>query len=195
LRAQEAAATEAGFLALAQSGTLEDFWGRECAGFGTRAFRAFAKMPRLRALGVSCRHVDDAALAAFADFPALESLTPIGVRDAGFRHIGRCLRLTRLACMYCRDTTDDATAHIADLPLRYYYAGLTQITDRTLAILGRVASLEHAEFYETAGVTDAGLPWLAALPNLREVAFDSLPGVTYAGTRVFPSHVRVRYTT
>ena len=32
--------------------------------------------------------------------------------------------------------------------------------------------------YECKGVTDAGLPFLAALPRLREVALDSLPGVT-----------------
>jgi hypothetical protein len=195
LRAQEAVATDSGFAALAESPTLEEFWGRECEGFGSRAFRAFSRMPRLRTLGVSCQHVDDAVLAMFADFPSLESLTPIGMRDSGFRHIGRCASITRLTCMYCRETTDEATAHVARLPLRYYYAGLTQITDRSLEILGHMPTLEQAEFYETTGLTDAGLHWLAALPNLREVAFDSLPGVTLAGTRVFPSHVRVRYTT
>ena len=54
----------------------------------------------------------DEALAAFPSFPALRELTPIGVQDAGFRHIGRCERLERLTCMYCRDTTDRATEHI-----------------------------------------------------------------------------------
>ena len=58
--------------------------------------------------------------------------------------------------MYCRDTTDVATEHIAGLQLKYYYAGLTQITDRSLAILGRMSSLEQVEFYECKGVTDAG---------------------------------------
>jgi len=33
------------------------------------------------------------------------------------------------------------------------------------------------------------------LPRLREVALEGLPGVTLDGTRVFPSHVRVRYST
>jgi hypothetical protein len=33
------------------------------------------------------------------------------------------------------------------------------------------------------------------MPRLREVHLDSLPGVTLAGTRVFPAGVRVRYTT
>ena len=37
--------------------------------------------------------------------------------------------------------------------------------------------------------------FLAGLPKLREVALDGLPGVTHAGTRVFPAHVRVRYST
>jgi hypothetical protein len=152
-------------------------------------------MPQLVELGIGCRAVDDATLAVFPEFPALESLTPIGVTDAGFRHIGRSAHLVRLTCMYCRDTTDAATAHIAALPLRSYYAGLTQITDRSLEILARMPSLEQLEFYETRGVTDTGLVHLATLPRLREVAFDSVPGVTLHGTRVFPSRVHVRYTT
>jgi hypothetical protein len=44
-------------------------------------------------------------------------------------------------------------------------------------------------------VTDAGLPFLAALPRLREVNLECLPGVTLGGTKVFPPHVRVRYAT
>ena len=97
--------------------------------------------------------------------------------------------------MYCRETTDIATAHVAGLALRYYYAGLTQITDRSLEILGRMASLEQIDLYECNGVTDAGVAFLAGLPNLREVNLDSLPGVTFDGTQVFPARVRVRYTT
>lgn len=195
LRAQESVATQDGFEALSRSRTLEGFWGRECPNFGNRAFRAFATMPALRRLGVGCAQVDDETLALLPSFGALRELTPIGIRDTGFRHVGRCERLERLTCMYCRDTTDEATAHIAGLQLRYYYAGLTQITDRSLDLLGRMSSLEQVEFYECAGVTDAGLPHLAGLPRLRDVALDSLPGVTLEGTKVFPAHVRVRYTT
>ena len=195
LRAQEAVATDDGFEALSRSQTLMGFWGRVCPNFGSRGFLAFLRMPALERLGVGCGNVDDDALAAFPHFPALRELTPIGVRDPGFRHIGRCERLDRLTCMYCRDTTDVATEHVAGLQLRYYYAGLTQITDRSLEILGRMDSLEQIEFYECNGVTDAGLPFLARLPKLKEVALDSLPGVTLKGTKVFPTHVRVRYTT
>ena len=195
LRAQESAATEAGFEALSRSNTLEAFWGRVCPNFGNRSFRAFSTMPSLTTMGVGLEHVDDAVLALFPEFPALRELTPIGVRDPGFRHVGRCTRLERLTCMYCRESGDEATAHIANLQIRYYYAGLTQITDRSLEILGTMTSLEEVEFYECKGVTDAGLPFLAALPRLREVALDSLPGVSFAGTKVFLPGVRVRYST
>jgi hypothetical protein len=88
-----------------------------------------------------------------------------------------------------------ATGHIRNLRIKYYYAGLTQITDRSLEILGTMSSLEQVEFYECNGITDTGLVFLAGLPNLREVALDSLPGVTFAGTKVFPAGVRVRYST
>lgn len=195
LRAQEAVATDAGFEALSASTTLAGFWGRVCPNFGNRGFLALARMPALERLGIGCAHVDDEALAAFPDFPALRDLTPIGVQDAGFRHIGRCERLDRLTCMYCRDTTDEATAHVAGLRIRYYYAGLTRITDRSLQLLGGMHTLEQVELYECTGVTDAGLPYLARLPDLREVALAGLPGVTLTGTRVFPASVRVRYTT
>ena len=97
--------------------------------------------------------------------------------------------------MYCRDTTDAATKHIAGLQIKYYYAGLTLITDRGLEILGGMSSLEQVELYQCNGVTDAGLVFLAGLPRLREVHLDGLRGVTLEGTRVFPGRVRVKYST
>jgi hypothetical protein len=195
LRAQESAATDEGFVALSQSKTLEFFWGRECPNFGSRGVIAFSKMPSLRGIGVGLKNVDDEALSRLPDFPSLRELTPIGMQDDGFRHVGRCRRLERLTCMYCRDTTDVATGHIAELSLNYYYAGLTQITDQSLAILGRMSSLEQVDLYECNGITDAGLVFLAGLPNLREVHLDGLPGVTLDGTRPFPERVRVSYST
>jgi hypothetical protein len=62
-------------------------------------------------------------------------------------------------------------------------------------MLGGMPSMEQIELYECNGVTDAGLVFLAALPHLREVHLDSLPGVTLDGTRVFPARVRVSYST
>jgi hypothetical protein len=142
---------------------------------------------------IGCQKVDDAALAMLPQFPSLRELTPVGFADDGFRHIGRCVRLERLSCMYCRETTDAATEHIADLHLKYYYAGLTLITDRSLEILGRMTSLEVVELYETKSVTDAGLLHLTKLPHLKRVGFSGLPHVTPAGTQVFPANVEVDY--
>jgi Leucine Rich repeat len=193
LRAQGTVATDDGFLALSRSASLERLWGRECPNLTGRGFVALSKMPALRTLGVSCKNVDDEALSALPRFPALRELTPIDVRDEGFRHVGVCVCLERLSCMYCRDTTDVATGHIAGLALKSYYAGLTQITDRSLETLGRMPTLESVELYETKAVTDAGLAHLAGLPRLREVHLSGLPNVTFAGTGVFPSHVRVEY--
>jgi hypothetical protein len=195
LRAQESVATEDGFVALSRSKTLQFFWGRECPNFASRSFVAFSKMPELRGFGVGCQKVDDDALATLPQFPALREITPIGFRDDGFRHVGRCQRIERLTCMYCRDTGDAATEHIVNLPLKYYYAGLTKITDRSLEILGRIPTLEQVDLYEVKGVTDAGIRHLAALPRLRVVNLESLPGVTLDGTRVFPASVQVKYST
>ena len=180
---------------MSKSRTLEGFWGRVCPNFGSRGFLAFSRMPALRGLGVGLKNVDDAALYTLPRFPSLRELTPIGMQDPGFAHVGRCERLERLTCMYCRDTTDAATEHVAGLRLKYYYAGLTQITDRSLMLLGRMESLEEVELFECKAVTDAGLVYLAGLPRLREVSFDGLPGVTLEGTKVFPARVRVKYWT
>lgn len=195
LRIQESTATDLGFEALSRSQSLEGIWGRVCEHFGSRGFLAFSRMPSLRSLGIGLAKVDDHALSSLPQFPALRELTPIGLLDDGFRHVGRCVNLEKLTCMYCRDTTDLATAHIADLSIKFYYAGLTRITDRSLEILGGMPTLEQVELYECLTVTDAGLVFLAGLPNLREVHLDGLPGVTLAGTRVFPKRVRVAYTT
>lgn len=194
LRIQESVATEAGFEALARSQTIEGIWGRVCPNFGSRGFLAFSRMPALHSLGIGCKNVSDDALAALPEFPSLRELTPIGFQDDGFRHIGRCSKLERLTCMYCRDTGDAATGHIRELPIRYYYAGLTQITDRSLEILGGMQSLEQVDLYECLKVTDAGLPYLTRLAKLREVHLEGLPGVTRAGTKVFPLGIHVVYS-
>jgi hypothetical protein len=195
LRAQGTVATDAGFEALSRSKTLENLWTRETPHLEGRGFLALSRMPALRSLGVSCKRVNDDALAALPHFPSLRELTPIDVTDPGFRHIGRCEKLERLSCMYCRETTDEATAHVGGLHLRSYYAGLTQITDRSLEILGRMTSLEQIELYECLHVTDAGLAFLATLPQLRQVEVSGSPGVTLQGTHVFPATVSVRYST
>ncbi|MBS1876170.1 MAG: hypothetical protein JSU00_23355 [Acidobacteria bacterium] len=194
LRIQESVASDDGFVSLARSQSIEGIWGRVCPNFGSRGFLAFSTMPSLRTLGIGCANVDDAALSALPKFPALRELTPVGFTDDGFRHIGRCAALERLTCMYCRDTGDAATAHIRDLAIRYYYAGLTQITDRSLEILGAMPSLEQVELYECLKVTDAGVHSLALSPKLREVHLDGLPGVTLEGSQVFRPGVHVYYS-
>ena len=170
---QDTTAGDEGFTALSASRSLEYIWGRRCYNLTGRGFLALSRMPALRGLAVSCRNVDDEALAKLPDFPALTEFMPIDVPDAGFRHVGRCERLEALWCMYCRDTGDIATEHIAGLRrLKTYYAGRTEITDRSLEILSAITSLERITFHACAGITDAGLAKLTVLPRLRELMVD-----------------------
>ena len=195
LMGQGAVATDAGFAALSRSQTIEYIWGRECPNLTGPGFAALAAMPALRGLAVSCKNVDDAALAALPDAPGLRQLMPMDVADAGFRHIGRCENLEDLWCMYCRDTGDEATEHLAGLArLKSYYAGKTRITDRSLEILAKLSSLERVELWQCAAVTDSGLARLARLPRLREVTLDGLPAVTRSAPGLFPPQVRVTYS-
>jgi len=194
LMGQGAVATDDGFLALSRSPSLEYFWGRDCPNLRSRGFKALAAMPALRGLAVSLKQVDDRALSALPAFPGLRELMPMDVPDTGFRHVGACEKLEALWCMYCRDTGDAATGHLAGLSrLKQYYAGGTQITDRSLAILSRLLALEWLEFWACNGLTDAGVALLAGLPKLKELHLDGLQGVTPAVLDLFPKHVTVKY--
>jgi hypothetical protein len=195
LMGQGTVAGDDGFAALSRSQTIEYIWGRECPNLKGRGFAALAAMPALAGLAVSCKHVGDAALSTLPRFPALRELMPMDVTDDGFRHLGRCERLEALWCMYCDQTGDIATGHIAGLTrLKRYYAGDTRITDRSLEILGRMSSLETLSFWQCAGITNAGVAVLARLPRLRELVLDGLPKVTREVTAVFPAGVRVKYS-
>ena len=156
---------------------------------------AMADMPKLKTLGVSCLNVDDAALAALPDFPALRELMPMDVPDAGYRHIAKCRDLEVLTLMYCRDTGDGATEHIVALRhLKKYFASYTRITDRTPELLGKMASLENVEFSACAGLTNAGIAALAWLPNLRDVILGGMSNVTAEIVSAFPARVHVSYS-
>jgi hypothetical protein len=192
LMAQDTEAGDAGFAALSRSATLEYIWGRRCYNLTGRGFSALATLPSLRGLSVSCRNVDDAALSLLPRFPVLEELMPMDVQDAGFRHVGRCESLRALWCMYCRDTTDAATAHISGLTkLETYYAGATKITDRSLDILGGMPSLERLTFWNCPGISNAGAESLSKLPRLREITFDDCGGITPDVAAIFSERVRV----
>ena len=195
LMAQGTVATDAGFKSLSQSKTIEYIWGRECPNLKGAGFAALAEMPALKGLAVSCKFVDDAALAKLPSFPALKELMPMDVSDEGFRHVGRCHQLESLILMYCRDTTDLATEHIQALPnLKKYHAGYTQITDRSLEMLSRMSSLEELSFEGCNSITDAGLAALASLPRLRELSVGGSPAVTRAGISAFPNNIRINHS-
>jgi hypothetical protein len=195
LLAQGPAAGDEGFTALSASATLEYLWGRECPHLTGRGFAAMAAMPSLKGLAVSCKQVDDAALAALPRFASLRSLMPMDVTDEGFRHVGKCEQLENLWCMYCRDTGDAATDHIAGLRLKTYYAGQTRITDHSLQVLARMTTLERVHFHYCHGITGAGVQRLASLPNLRELTIEGSRNVPRAATAGFAPSVRINYAT
>jgi hypothetical protein len=139
--------------------------------------------------------VDHASLAMLPSFPSLRALMPMDVTDDGFRHVGRCEALDELWCMYCRESGDAATAHIAGLRLKTYYAGSTKITDRSLERLAGMPTLERVLLHSCQGITDAGVRALTRLPRLREVAMEGSRNVTRAAAAGFAPRVRVQYST
>jgi hypothetical protein len=195
LMCQDTIAGDDGFTALSASRSIEYIWGRRCHNLRGRGFTALASMPALRALSVSCKNVDDDALASLAHFPALRELMPMDVPDDGYRHIGLCEQLESLVLMYCRETGDAATAHITRLPrLSSYFASYTRITDRTPELLATMPSLAKIELVSCAGVTNSGVAALATAPRLRELQLSGMQHVTRDATINFPSSIRVRYS-
>jgi len=195
LMGQGAVAGDDGFEALSRSQTIEYIWGRECPNLTGRGFASLSAMPALRGIALSCKNVDDPSLSELPRFPALRELLPMGVTDVGFRHVGACENLESLWCMYCQETGDAATEHLANLArLKSYYAGKTRISDRSLKILGGIGSLERLEFRQCAGVTNAGLADLVGLPHLREIVLSGLPNVSRDAVALFPASVRVHYS-
>jgi len=191
---QDSAATDDGFVALSLSQSIELIWGRHSPGLGRRGFLALSRMPRLRALSVSFLEVDDGGISALPHFPALRELMPIGIPDAGYRHIAKCDALEALTLMYCRDTTDAATEHVAVLPrLKRYFNSYTAITDRTPELLSRMNTLESITFDRCPRLTNAGVAALARLPRLRELGVSG-PGVTSDVVVAFPPQVKVSYS-
>ena len=189
---QDTTAGDDGFVALSRSQSIEQIWGRRCHNLRTRGFTALAAMPALRGLSVSCLNVDDSGVAALPTFPALRELMPMDVPDAGYRHIGRCVRLEQLILMYCRDTTDAATEHLTGLRhLTYYFNSYTTITNRTPEILSTMESLERITFDTCHGLTNTGVALLARLPRLRELSASG-SGITPDLRQAFPARVNVR---
>src|SRR5688572_3235608 len=194
LMGQGAVATDDGFRSLSRSQIIEYFWGRECPNLKGPGFVALSRMPALKGLAVSCKFVDDEALASLPDFPALKELMPMDVGDDGFRHIGRNPQLESLILMYCRDTTDVATSHIVGMSqLRKYHAGYTLITDASLEMLSWIKSLEEISFEGCKFISDAGIPFLTILPRLREISIGGCPKVTRSAMKGFGGGVRVNY--
>jgi hypothetical protein len=119
---------------------------------------------------------------------------PMDVPDEGYRHIGRCAQLESLVLMYCRESGDVATGHIAALSrLIKYFASYNRITDRTPEILSGMPTLEDVTFDACAGLTNTGIAALARLPRLRTLRVGSMAQVTAGVAAVFPPHVRVKW--
>jgi ankyrin repeat protein len=195
LMIQDTDAGDDGWIALSRSQSIEQIWGRRCHNLRSRGFRALAKMSALQNLAVSCKNVDDGAVATLPDFPSLREIMPMDIPDEGYRHIARCERLERLILMYCRDTTDRATAHITSMRhLKRYFASYTQVTDTTPELLSGIASLEDVELSACAGLTNVGIAALARLPNLRKLGLGGMPRVTREVIGLFARGVRVRYS-
>jgi hypothetical protein len=191
LGVQDTTATDAGFAALSRSSSIAYIWGRRCHGLERRGFHALATMPALRGLSVSCLNVDETGLSALPSFPSLVELMPMDVPDEGYRHVAACRRLESLILMYCRETTDRATEHIASLPaLTYYFNSYTTITDRTPQLLSRLESLERVTFDMCHALTDTGVSALARLPRLRALRASGR-GLTREVCRAFGDGVEV----
>ena len=71
---------------------------------------------------------------------------------------------------------------------------MTQITDRSLEILGLMGAFENLEFWQCMAITDAGVAHLASLPRLQRIEIYNSPKVSRNMTNVFRETVQVHYS-
>ncbi len=195
LMCQDTSAGDEGFVALSKSRTVEYIWGRRCHNLRSRGFAAMADMPALRSLSVSCLNVKDDGLSALPRFPSLRELMPMDVQDEGYRFIGQCGKLESLVLMYCRQTGDRATEHIAGLDgLKKYFASYTRITDRTPQVLASMKGLESVDLGGCPGVTNAGVAAFRTAPSLKVLGLSGMQNVTREAVEGFPPQIRVTFS-
>jgi RNA polymerase sigma factor (sigma-70 family) len=181
-----------GFAALADCAPLTKvFFDGERV--GARGFAALARLPKLSWMNFGGKNLGDRDIEALADFPALRDLWPNHLGDEGYRVVGRVQSLESLTNMYCKDTTDAATAYIRALPrLKSYHVWGAKISDHSLELLSGMTTLEDLLFYR-CDIGDAGLAHLAALPRLRKLDIQQSPRVTAAGVAALPERIAVNF--
>ena len=191
LMAQGTVATDDGFEVLSASKTIEYIWGpRVPQPLRPRLHRA-TSMPSLKGLAVSCARVDDEALSSLAH-SGLTSLLPMTCPTPDSVMWGAAAR-TGAPVVHVLSRHDRRGNRTAGWPLALEVLTLavTKISDRSLEILSRLTTLERLEFWEIAGITDAGLKVLATLPALRELTIGGSSQVSLRGLSHFWRQINV----
>lgn len=190
-------AGDAGFVALAHCTKLRDLRAWNCLNLTGSGVSALAALPGLVNLYLGGPHLDDDSLKSLPEFASLREFSTgnhNAFTDEAFAHIARIPNLERLTNMYCNATGDRATEHVAAaLKLKQYGIWHTQITDRSLELLGAMPALEDVLLWCCPYVTDSGLAAVAKLPGLRKVDLQHCPGFTAQGMRVFQATVHVNF--
>lgn len=143
-------------------------------------------VPAGKAAGLWVRNKD------LRDFSWLRRMDPDGiqilmleevavVRDEDLADIA-CQRSLRALWLKSKEITDAGAAHLAHLDaLQIVAMGNAQITDKALAIFGRLPSLRGLAIGGCKNVTDEGLALLAKSNSLAYLKIDGIPAITDAG--------------
>jgi internalin A len=125
--------------------------------------------PSLRVLYLPQTMVDDSALTSLRELPSLEelSLAQTLITDAGLEHIAAISTLRKLN------------------------VSQTQVTDVGVQYLSNLSHLESLDLSGNLGITDAAVPFLEKLPQLREVFLDGT-SVTVEGLKRLGEKARVK---
>ena len=189
-----ATADDEGFTALEGCDSLKYILAQRCDFITRPTVEAFSKLPNLTRLNVGGERLDDDDLEPLSRYPVLEEFWPTFFGDAAYRHVGQVTDLERLVNMYCKETGDEATEHISDLQeLRKYHVWGTQITDRSLELMGQMNALESVLFWNCPHLTDEGISRLTRLPSLANLDLQKCEGLTVACVEGFRPEVRVNY--
>ncbi|MFT3706087.1 MAG: hypothetical protein QM817_00335 [Archangium sp.] len=137
-----------------------------------KAMAAIASMPKLKVLQLQFATTND-EVGELAKAPALQEITLMAspnFDDVGGAHLGKIKTLERLF-IWNTKVTDKTMEAISGLPLKTLYVSRTALTDKGMASLAKIKTLETL-WIEKTEVGDKGVAAFAKHPKLRWLKAD-----------------------
>jgi Leucine-rich repeat (LRR) protein len=166
--------TDEGLAALQHLPNLEEITFEGEGKITSASLRHLSKIPSLKKLSFFCNTVSDKDFIYLRDMPQLKTLMlqHTNITDSGLQFLSNLQKLEDLD-LYDTDVTDAGIPHLVKLKSlrrlefkKHWQSKKEPITEKAAPFLAQIPTLEYLEF-ESLAVTDYALSELSKLPNLK----------------------------